>query len=222
MTWAVLAAAAVGLALTAVAVAFATARRLHAVDERLTQATDLLALRIKQISSPPAVAPLPPPAPPSTGGARAPEPSADPPPPPPAVDHGGFPEVDEPTLRPARFGRPRDAYAHWCVSGNPPAGPVGHEIVALRYVGARSPTELAAPRHEFEDVQGSGELVRITVPGAADTLVWPHPASVFDGYTHPLLFPGLTAEILSDPDARSRVAPARLVLAEGRWSTVPG
>lgn len=219
MTWIVLAATAVGVALTAVAVAFATARRLRTVERRLTHATDLLARRVREISvSPPIVQPTASP----TMPVSIPDAAHDQPPkpPPPLANTFGPAYVGTPT-RPPSDQALRDVYADWCCTGTPPTSAVGYEVVALRYVGAHSPTELATPRHTFEDVQGLGELVRITPLAATETLVWPHPASVFDGYTHPLVFPSLTAEILNDADARSRVPPARLVLTSGQWATVP-
>jgi hypothetical protein len=113
---------------------------------------------------------------------------------------------------------PATFFNEWCRTGRRPES-AGLEVVGLRYVDTATPDDMGTPVHRFEEVDGIGHLVRISVVRAEEALGWPHPAARFDAFTHTLVFPALDAEIMNDAERLALSAPARLVRHGGLWIT---
>jgi hypothetical protein len=128
--------------------------------------------------------------------------------------------TDSPSPRPAGGAHtPATFFNEWCRTGTRPESSAGLEVVGLRYVDTATPDDMGTPVHRFEEVDGIGHLVRISMVRAEEALGWPHPAARFDAFTHTLVFPGLDAEIMSDAERLASSAPARLIRHGELWIT---
>lgn len=114
---------------------------------------------------------------------------------------------------------PAEFFTAWCRTGSRPEESGRLEIVALRYVDTATPEDVGVPVHRFEEVDGVGQLVRISAARADEALVWPHPAARFDAFTHMLVFPMLDADFMNDAERLASCAPTRLVRRGGLWVT---
>lgn len=99
----------------------------------------------------------------------------------------------------------REVYAAW-LAEDESYTPEGMEVHSLRLVNKLKPGPFSDPVLQFEDVEGLGELVRVSPAGGSIALVLPHPRIRERSDIWRRLFPDWNDEYIGN---RSRVAELR-------------
>lgn len=135
----------------------------------------------------------------------------------PAVAAEHQPVVAGPAPAPSLDAVPQ-LYRRWCLDQHPPRLPEGLEASVLRLDGTERADDAAAPVHRFRDHAKTGEFVRFSLAGAATGLALPNPQAFFNGETHRILFPTLSAAAYNDPQQLATVHPVPIRRREdGAW-----
>jgi hypothetical protein len=127
-------------------------------------------------------------------------------------------EVAPNAARPFDEAGVREVYALWARHPEPsPEFPSGWEVVPLRFVRNAQEHAAARPVPLFADADQIADFVRFSPADGDEGLVLPHPEAAHSAEVVKLLFPGVDAAALAQPEALVPLAPVRVSRNGAYW-----
>jgi hypothetical protein len=112
-------------------------------------------------------------------------------------------------------------YKQWCETHQQPESGTFTEITSVGYYRSAESRSVAQKLvHDFRDVEGTDDFIRISPRGGTAGLLFPHPTVLFNEGAHKVVFPQTDGQIFADSQRRATIRgiPVKR-MADQTWET---